>query len=86
MSIVLETNVLLRLVTDSADLGDGFKDAVETAVDDGEAAVSAITFVETTRLHHHDRIDLGVHPATTDAAIRSWAIRTRLVRLVDPSA
>ncbi|MCY4518677.1 MAG: type II toxin-antitoxin system VapC family toxin [Acidimicrobiaceae bacterium] len=139
MSLVLDTNVLLRLVTDSADLGDGFKDAVETAAGDGEAAVSAITFVETTRLHHHGRIDLGVHPATwrrerlgsglrelpvdgdiavesvllmnsgfhrdpadqiivatamihglslatTDVAIRSWARRTRLVRLVDLSA
>ena len=29
----------------------------------GGVAVSAMTFVETTRLHHHGRIDLGCHPA-----------------------
>ncbi|WP_420621115.1 type II toxin-antitoxin system VapC family toxin [Candidatus Poriferisodalis sp.] len=61
---MLDTNVLLRLVSDSADLSDGFKDAVESALDDGEVAVSAITFMETTRLHHHGRINLGQHPAT----------------------
>ena len=61
---MLDTNVLLRLVSDSADLSNEFKDAVESALDDGEVAVSAITFVETTRLHHHGRINLGQHPAT----------------------
>ncbi len=64
MSLLLDTNVLLRLVSDSADLSDEFKDAVESALDDGEVAVSAITFVEITRLHHHGRINLGQHPAT----------------------
>ena len=64
MSLLLDTNVLLRLVSDSDALSDGFKDAVESALDDGEVAVSAITFVETTRLHHHGRINLGQHPAT----------------------
>ena len=44
------------------DTNDEFKDEVDSALDDGEVAVSAITFVETTRLHHHGRINLGQHP------------------------
>ncbi len=64
MSMLLDTNVLLRLATDSPHIGESFKQAVETGLDNGDVAVSAITFMETTRLHHHRRIDLGCHPAT----------------------
>lgn len=64
MSLLLDTNVLLGLVTDSADLSDSFKHEIEERLDNGEVAVSAVTFVETTRLHHHRRIDLACHPAT----------------------
>ena len=62
--MLLDTNVLLRLATDSPHIGESFKQAVETGLDNGDVAVSAITFMETTRLHHHRRIDLGCHPAT----------------------
>ena len=62
--MLLDTNVLLRLVTDSPHIGESFKQAVETGLDNGDVAVSAVTFMETTRLHHHRRIDLGCHPAT----------------------
>ena len=64
MSMLLDTNVLLRLVTDNPHIGESFKQAVETGLDNGDVAVSAVTFMETTRLHHHRRIDLGCHPAT----------------------
>ena len=64
MSMLLDTNVLLRLVTDNPHIGESFKQAVESGVDNGDVAVSAVTFLETTRLHHHRRIDLGCHPAT----------------------
>ncbi len=63
MSILLDTNVLLRLVTDSTKISGSFKAEVETALADGGVAVSAATFIETTRLHHHERIDLGCHPS-----------------------
>ncbi len=62
--MLLDTNVLLRLATDSPHIGESFKQAVETGLDNGDVAVSAVTFMETTRLHHHRRIDLGCHPAT----------------------
>ena len=62
--MLLDTNVLLRLATDSPHVGESFKQAVETGLDNGDVAVSAVTFMETTRLHHHRRIDLGCHPAT----------------------
>ena len=63
MSLLLDTNVLLRLALDSADVTESFKQEVESGLGDGRVAVSAVTFVETTRLHHHGRIDLGCHPA-----------------------
>ena len=62
--MLLDTNVLLRLVTDNPHIGESFKQAVESGLDNGDVAVSAMTFMETTRLHHHRRIDLGCHPAT----------------------
>ena len=63
MTILLDTNVLLRLTADSGEIGAPFKADVESALEDGGVAVSTVTFVETTRLHHHGRIDLGCHPA-----------------------
>ena len=63
MSLLLDTNVLLRLTVDSADITDSFKEEVESGLVDGDVAVSTVTFVETARLHHHGRIDLGCHPA-----------------------
>ena len=63
MSLLLDTNVLLRLTVDSADITESFKEQVESGLVDGDVAVSTVTFVETTRLHHHGRIDLGCHPA-----------------------
>lgn len=64
MSVLLDTNVLLRLVSDSPQIGEPFKRDIEVALDESDVAVSAVTFMETTRLHHHRRIDLGCHPAT----------------------
>ena len=139
MSLLLDTNVLLRLAIDSGDISEPFKEEVESGLAHGSIAVSTMTFVETTRLHHHGRIDLGCHPAvwrserlrsglreipiggdvavesvllmntgfhsdpadqlivatamlagmrlaTTDEKIISWAQRTRLLPLVDPTA
>ena len=63
MSVLLDTNVLLRLAVDSEDISERFKEEVETGLSEGSVAVSTVTFVETTRLHHHGRIDLGCHPA-----------------------
>lgn len=63
MSILLDTNVLLRLTADAGEIGTLFKEEVESALAEGGVAVSTVTFVETTRLHHHGRIDLGCHPA-----------------------
>ena len=63
MSLLLDTNVLLRLVADSSDISETFKEEVESGLASGGIAVSTITFVETTRLHHQGRIDLGCHPA-----------------------
>ena len=63
MSLLLDTNVLLRLVIDSSDISEPFKEEVESGLARGGIAVSTVTFVETTRLHHHGRIDLGCHPA-----------------------
>lgn len=63
MSLLLDTNVLLRLAVDSEDIGETFKEEVEADLVTGSVAVSTVTFVETTRLHHHGRIDLGCHPA-----------------------
>ena len=63
MTILLDTNILLRLTADSGEIGAPFKEDVESALEDGGVAVSTVTFVETTRLHHHGRIDLGCHPA-----------------------
>lgn len=63
MTILLDTSVLLRLVADSSEISKSFKAEVESAVADGGIAVSAATFMETTRLHHHQRIDLGCHPS-----------------------
>ena len=138
MSLLLDTNVLLRLTVDSGDISESFKEETESGLADGGVAVSAMTFVETTRLHHHGRIDLGCHPAvwrremlrsglreipiggdiavesvllmntgfhsdpadqlivatamiagmrlaTTDRRIITWAKRTRLVPLLDPT-
>ena len=63
MTFLLDTNVLLRLVDDSREISESFKGQVEAALIDGGVAVSVATFVETTRLHHHERIDLGCHPS-----------------------
>ena len=63
MSLLLDTNVLLRLAIDSSDISETFKEEVESGLAGGSIAVSTVTFVETTRLHHHGRIDLGCHPA-----------------------
>ena len=63
MSLLLDTNILLRLAVDSEDISESFKEAVESGLSQGRVAVSTVTFVETTRLHHHGRIDLGCHPA-----------------------
>ena len=63
MSLLLDTNVLLRLAIDSGDISEPFKEEVESGLAHGSIAVSTMTFVETTRLHHHGRIDLGCHPA-----------------------
>ncbi len=62
MSLLLDTNVLLRLAVDSGDIAESFKEEVESGLVGSGVAVSAVTFVETTRLHHHGRIDLGCHP------------------------
>ena len=62
MNLLLDTNVLLRLALDSESVRDSFKQDVESGLTEGSVAVSTITFVETTRLHHHGRIDLGCHP------------------------
>lgn len=63
MSLLLDTNVLLRLVVDSSDISETFKEEVESGLAVGRIAVSTVTFAETTRLHHHGRINLGCHPA-----------------------
>lgn len=63
MTLLLDTNVLLRLVDDSPKISESFKGQVESALGDGGVAVSVATFMEVTRLHHHGRIDLGSHPA-----------------------
>lgn len=62
MNLLLDTNVLLRLTIASESILDSFKQDVESGLAEGSVAVSTITFVETTRLHHHGRIDLGCHP------------------------
>lgn len=62
MNLLLDTNVLLRLTIASDEISESFKQLVESGLESGGIAVSAITFVETTRLHHHGRIDLGCHP------------------------
>ena len=62
MNLLLDTNVLLRLAAASESVSDSFKQEVESGLGQGSVAVSSITFVETTRLHHHGRIDLGCHP------------------------
>ena len=62
MNLLLDTNVLLRLTIASDDISESFQQEVESGLERGGVAVSAITFVETTRLHHHGRIDLGCHP------------------------
>ena len=59
----MDTNVLLRLVVDSSDISETFKEEVDSGLAGGGIAVSTLTFVETTRLHHHGRIDLGCDPA-----------------------
>ena len=41
MSMLLDTNVLLRLVTDNPHIGESFKQAVESGLDNGDVAVSA---------------------------------------------
>ena len=63
MSLLLDTNVLLRLSIDSSDISETFKEEVDSGLAGGGIAVSTVTFVETTRLHRHGRIDLGCHPA-----------------------
>lgn len=62
MNLLLDTNVLLRLAAASESVSDSFKQEVESGLGQGSVAVSSITFVETARLHHHGRIDLGCHP------------------------
>ena len=63
MTLLLDTNVLLKLVDDSPEISESFKGEVELALGVGDVTVSTVTFLETTRLHHHERIDLGCHPA-----------------------
>lgn len=62
VTLLLDTNVLLRLSLDSRDIGEAFKEEVESGLVGGDIAVSTMTWVEITRLHHHGRIDLGCHP------------------------
>lgn len=61
--MLLDTNVLLHLAMDSSRIAEPFKEEVESGLGCGGVVVSTVTFVETTRLHHHGRIDLGCHPA-----------------------
>ena len=63
MNLLLDTNVLLRLAVGSDDISESFKQDVESGLARGGIAVSTMTFVEITRLHHHGRIDLGCHPS-----------------------
>ncbi len=62
MDLLLDTNVLLRLTIASDEISESFKQVVESGLEQGGIAVSTMTFVETSRLHHHGRIDLGCHP------------------------
>lgn len=59
----LDTDELLRLIIDSGDISESFKQQVEAGLADSSVAVSTITFVETARRHLSGRIDLGCHPA-----------------------
>ncbi len=77
MSLLLDTSVLLHLAADSGGISPSFKEDVESALGNGGVAVSTVTFVETTRLHHHGRIDLGCHPA----AWRRERIQSGLVEI-----
>ena len=48
MSLLLDTNVLLRLAIDSTEISESFKEEVESGLADGDIAVSTVTFVGTT--------------------------------------
>ena len=63
MNLLLDTNVLLRLAIGSDEISESFKHDVESGLARGSIAVSTVTFVEITRLHHHGWIDLGCHPS-----------------------
>ena len=62
MSLLLDTNVLLRLTIDSGDISEPFKEEVESGLAHGSICVSTMTFVETTACTI-TAIDLGCHPA-----------------------
>ncbi|MCY3861604.1 MAG: hypothetical protein OXG34_11170 [bacterium] len=69
MTILLDTNILLRLVADSSRISKSFKAQVESVLGDGGVAVSSATFMEATRLHLQERIDLGCHPSVWRTAL-----------------
>ena len=54
--IVLDTNALIRLVSDDRTLGETSRRAVDDAWQDGAVAVSAITFWEIAMLHEKGKL------------------------------
>ncbi len=82
MSLLLDTNVLLRLAIDSREISESFKEEVESGL-----------LLMNTGFHNDPAGQLivatampaGMSLATTDRQIIGWAQRTRLLPLADPT-
>lgn len=62
--ILLDTHVLLWLVSGSVNLGSGFQTQLQHSWEQGEVAVSSFTFWEISLLHAKGRLELVLHPRT----------------------
>ncbi len=68
--ILLDTHILLWLVSGSSRLGDRAESRIQNAWEEGMVAVSSFTFWEIAQLHTRGRLELGLPPR---------ALRQRLV-------
>ena len=79
MSLLLDTNVLLRLAIDSREISESFKEEVESVLlmNTGFHNDPAGQLIVATAM------PAGMSLATTDRQIIGWAQRTRLLPLAD---
>ena len=74
--ILLDTHVLLWLVSGSSRLGDRARSRIQTVWEEGTVAVSSFTFWEIAQLHAGGRLELSLPPRALHQRLLADGLRT----------